>query len=111
MAYKNPMLKCIGVENCKSLHEGAEKVLKGLREKRIEPSNVNLVHCDAIVYLSNMDTARAGIIYCYDQGFQVGIRISRPSNHTLPPPFRRGCGATVACALPSGHRRSRERLL
>ena len=97
VAYHNPLLRCIGVENHKYIHRDAEEVRDQLNQTRIGLSHfhVSLVHCDAIEYLSK--TANAGIIYCYDQGIDVGICISRPSNHTLPPPFSRGVRPWYVC--------------
>ena len=69
MAYMNPSLTCIGVENMVIIYNLATKVRDGLRRLGMEPKNVELVHCDAIEYLSK--TSKAGIVYCYDQGFTV----------------------------------------
>ena len=69
MAYLNPSLMCIGVENMAKIHTGAVNVRNGLRAEGIEPKNVDLVHRGAIEYVSEI--SKAGIVYCYDRGFKV----------------------------------------
>ena len=90
MAFQNKSLLCIGVENAARIYEGAQKVHEGLRAKGIEPTNVELVHSDAIKYLSSI--SQAGIIYCYDQGFEVIPPRAAPRAATPAPPPR--------CPLP-----------